>query len=100
VDYEVVLTQAALNDLDEIVEYIGRDDMRAARRIALDLLRRAESLSKMPRRGKSIRARSGVRRLVRNPYLIIYRIAEAERTVSVLRFWHGARDPNSLPLDE
>jgi plasmid stabilization system protein ParE len=76
VDFKVFITHAALNDLDEIVEYISRDDVNAAQRTASDLLNRAESLQKMPRRGKAMRSRPGVRRLVRNPYLIIYRIEE------------------------
>jgi plasmid stabilization system protein ParE len=96
VDFKVIITQAALNDLEEIVDYISHDDVRAAQRVAADLLSRAESLSKMPRRGKGMRARPGVRRLVRNPYLIVYRIDEAASVVSVLRFWHGARNPESF----
>jgi toxin ParE1/3/4 len=99
VDFKVIITQAALNDLEEIVDYISRDDPRAAQRVATDLLNRAESLSEMPRRGKTMRARPGVRRLVRSPYLIVYRIDETARAVNVLRFWHGARNPESLRME-
>jgi plasmid stabilization system protein ParE len=53
----------------------------------------------MPRKGQVMRARPSIRRLVRNPYLIIYRLDETTRIVSVLRFWHRARDPKSLRLD-
>lgn len=94
--FKVILTQAALNDLEEISDYISRDNPRAAQRVATDLLSRAESLSEMPRRGKAMRGRAGVRRLVRNPYLIVYRIDEVTRAVMVLRFWHGARSPESF----
>lgn len=79
--------------------YISHDAPQAAQRLAIDLLRRAESLSTTPRMGKIVQARSGVRRLVRNPYLIIYRIDEAAEVVNILRFWHRARDPKSLRLD-
>ena len=79
--------------------YIRLDAPRAAQRLAADLMNRAESLSAMPKRGKAIPARPGVRRLVRNPYLIMYRLDETARTVSILRFWHRARDPKSLRLD-
>ncbi len=98
-DFKVTITQTALNDLEEIVGYVSRDAPRAAQRLAVDLMNRAESLSDMPKRGKAILARPGVRRLVRNPYLIIYRIDEAAGTVNILRFWHRARDPKSLRLD-
>ncbi|MHA3772355.1 type II toxin-antitoxin system RelE/ParE family toxin [Verrucomicrobiota bacterium sgz303538] len=94
-DFKVIITQAALNDLENIVDYISQDDPRAAQRVATDLVKRAESLAEMPRRGKSVRARP----LVRNPYLIIYQVDEAAQMVKVLRFWHGAREPRSLRLD-
>ena len=97
-DFKVVITQAALKDLDEIVAYISRDSPRAAQRLAKDLVNRAESLSVMPRRGQMLRARPGVRRLIRHPYLIVYRIDETARAITVLRFWHSARDPKSLRM--
>lgn len=81
-DFKVIITQAAVNDLEEIVDYISRNDPRAAQRVANDFVSRA-----------------GVRRLVRHPYLIIYRIDEAAKAVMVLRFWHGARNPKSLRLE-
>jgi plasmid stabilization system protein ParE len=86
VDFKVLITQTALDDLEEIVNYISQNEAQAAQRVAADLLRKAESLANMPRRRKAIRARPGVRRLVRNPYLIIYRIDEPARAVMVLRF--------------
>ena len=98
-DFKVIITQSALKDLEEIVDFISHDHPRAAQRVADDLLSRVQSLSEMPRRGQAMRARPGVRRLVRNPYLIIYRIDEVAKAVNVLRFWHRARDPKSLRLD-
>ncbi len=97
--FKVIISQAALDDLEEIAAFIGQDDPRAAQRLVTDLINRAESLADMPRRGKAFRARPGVRRLVRNPYLIFYQLDESARTVSVLRFWHGARELKSLRLD-
>lgn len=98
-DFKIIITQAAVNDLEEIVAFISSNDPRAAHRVADDLVRRAESLAQMPRRGKALRARQEVRRLFRNPYLIIYRIDEVAKVVTVLRFWHGGRNPKSLRLD-
>ena len=98
-DFKVVVTQAALDDLDQIVGSISRDNPRAARRLGVDLMQRAESLSGSPKRGMAMNARPGVRRLVRNPYLIIYRLDEDIRVVSILRFWHQSRELKSLRLD-
>ena len=38
----------------------------------------------------------GTRRLVLRSYLIFYEVDKATRTVDILRFWHAARDPDSL----
>jgi hypothetical protein len=53
----------------------------------------------MPRRGNIVENRPGIRRLIRHPYLIIYRLDEAAHVVKVLRFSHVARNPKSLRLD-
>lgn len=97
-DYRVILSRPALLDLGEIARYIDQDNPTAAERVGLELVRLAESLAVMPRRGGQLRARPGVRRLVSEPYLVTYRIDETQRVVYVLRFWHAKRDPqNWLP---
>lgn len=87
VDFKVVITQVAVNDVEEIVDYISRSDPRAAQRVADDLVSRAESLAEMPGRGKGMRRRPSVRRLVRNPC----HIDEVAKVVLMLRFGHGAK---------
>jgi len=94
-DYRVILSRPALRDLGEIARYIAQDNPSAAERVGTELVRLAESLSEMPRRGGQLRARPGVRRLVSEPYLVTYRIDETQRVVYVLRFWHAKRDPQS-----
>jgi toxin ParE1/3/4 len=97
-DYRVILSRPALRDLGEIARYIAQDNPTAAERVGLELVRLAESLAIMPRRGGQLRARPGVRRLVSEPYLVTYRVDETQRVVYVLRFWHAKRDPqNWLP---
>ena len=98
-DFQVLLTQAALNDLEEIVACVSQDSPRAAQRLSSDLVNRAESLSVMPRRGQVLRARPQVRRLIRHSDLIIYRIDETAGIIHVLRFWHRARDQKSLQFE-
>lgn len=94
-DYRVVLSRPALRDLGEIARYIAADNPAAAERVGFELVRLAESLAVMPKRGGQLRARPGVRRLVSEPYLVIYRVEETEQVVYVLRFWHAKRDPES-----
>ncbi|MGH7947580.1 MAG: type II toxin-antitoxin system RelE/ParE family toxin [Opitutaceae bacterium] len=95
-DYRVILSRPALRDLGEIARYIAQDNPTAAERVGLELVQLAESLAVMPRRGGQLRARPGVRRLVREPYFVTYRIDETQRVVYVQRFWHAKRDPQSF----
>ena len=97
-DYKVILSPLALADLEEIVRYVAAHDPTAAQRLGMRLLDQAETLCRMPHRGGGVRARPGVRKLLLRPYLIFYRVDDAARTVEVLRFWHGAQDPQRLRL--
>ena len=92
-DYEVILTEPARDDLREIVAFIAEDNPQAAVTFRDRLIAEAETLVRFPHRGRLMRRRGNVRKLVCRPYLILYRIAESQRkrTVEILRFWHGAR---------
>lgn len=98
-DFKVILQPLALEDLEAIVRHVAQDDLQAANRLGMSLLDRAESLAQFPERGTNVRRRPGVKRLVRAPYLIFYRIDNARRCVDVLRFWHGAQNPRGLQLE-
>jgi toxin ParE1/3/4 len=91
VDYEVVLTEPARDDLREIVAFIAQDNPHAAVTFRDHLIAEAETLIRLPYRGRIMHRRGNVRKLVCRPYLILYRIGESQRTVEILPFWHGAR---------
>jgi toxin ParE1/3/4 len=91
VDYEVILTEPARDDLREIVAFIAQDNPQAAVTFRDRLIAETETLVRFPQRGRLMRRRGNVRKLVCRPYLILYRVAESRRTVEILRFWHGAR---------
>lgn len=97
--YKVIVSRPALRDLGEIARYIAGDNPLAAERVGLELIALAESLAVLPRRGGLLRARPGTRRVVHPPYLVTYRIDEAQRIVYVQRFWHAKRDPQSWQPD-
>ena len=92
-DYEVILTEPARDDLREIVAFIAQDNPQAAVTFRDRLIAEAETLVRLPHRGRLMRRRGNVRKLVCRPYLILYRIVESQRkrTVEILRFSHGAR---------
>ena len=91
-DYQLLFTQRALNDLAEIVGYIAEDDAEAATRFGNALLDHLELLPRF-RMGGMIRQRSQVRRLVHSPILVYYTVQESDRRIEVLYFRHATRKP-------
>jgi plasmid stabilization system protein ParE len=91
VDYRVLFSQKALNDLSEIVGYVAWDDAEAASRFGDALLDHVNLLGRFPRMGNVIRKRSLVRKLVHSPVLVYYKIDEEKRIVNILHFRHGSR---------
>jgi plasmid stabilization system protein ParE len=93
VDYRLLYTQKALNDLAEIVGHIAEDDSASASRFGSSLLDHIDLLTRFPRMGALIRKRPQVRKLVHSPVLVYYRIDEGTGTIEVLHLRHGARKP-------
>ncbi|MBK8036481.1 MAG: type II toxin-antitoxin system RelE/ParE family toxin [Verrucomicrobiaceae bacterium] len=93
----VVFNPVALDDLDEITNYIASDNPMAAEEVREAVLDTAESLGAHPDLG--IRPRFSARRFAgirflptsRYPnYLVFYR--ELSNAVEILRVLHGARN--------
>jgi len=91
VDYRLLFTQRALDDLAGIIGHIAEDDDEAASRFGSSLLDHVELLTRFPRMGSSIRKRSRVRKLLHSPILVYYQIREDKRLVEVLHFRHASR---------
>jgi addiction module RelE/StbE family toxin len=97
-DCAVIYSEAALADLQEITEFIAKDNAEVAARFANRLVDLAESLRSLPERGRPVKEWPGVRVIVLAPYLIFYSFEKPARQVEILRFWHAARNPLSLEL--
>ncbi len=95
-DYRLLFTQRALNDLAEIIGNIAEDDAEAASRFGNALLDHVDLLTRFPRMGSTIRKRSRVRKLLHSPILVYYRIREDKRVVEVLHLRHGSRRQTRL----
>jgi plasmid stabilization system protein ParE len=91
VDYRLLFTQRALNDLAEIIGHIAEDDDEAASRFGNALLDHVDLLTRFPRMGNPIRKRSRVRKLLHSPILVYYQIHDDRGAVEVLHFRHGSR---------
>jgi plasmid stabilization system protein ParE len=89
---KVRLMPGAERDLDEIVDWIAKDNPTRAVTFAQELKEQCLELGGSPRGYPLVPRyeRRGVRRKVHRSYLIFYRIEKSH--VAVLRILHGARD--------
>jgi plasmid stabilization system protein ParE len=97
-----VWTEAATQDLVEIVSFAARRSPVEARRLLIKLRSRADSLERSPGRGRPVPELESTgtrvwRELVVRPYLVVYRIRE--RTVMVGAVVDGRRDLEDLLLE-
>lgn len=92
-DYRLLYTQRALNDLEEIINHIARDNAEAASRFGGSLLDHLDMLTRFPRLGSVVPKRSHVRKLLHSPLLVYYRIDAGKRFIEILHIRHGARTP-------
>jgi toxin ParE1/3/4 len=92
-DFQVVWSDPALADLQEIVAYISRDDPAAAERVGNDIVDHVETLRTFPFIGPTYPrgSRGNRREIVCGNYRIFYRVFEPRKLVEVLTVWHGAR---------
>ncbi len=92
-DYKILISPRAREDLRVIVRFIGRDNPNAAIRLGQLLIEKALSLEALPFRGRIVPELNepAIRELVFKSYRIIYQISEGDRSVAILRYWHAAR---------
>lgn len=90
--FKVILSPAAIKDLELIVRYISLDNPQAAERFGNRLIDEAMSLADFPERGHFVPefADGMTREVPRPPYRIVYRVDAVNKAVQVSRFWHSA----------
>lgn len=90
-DFKVFYTQAALADLEAIMEWSWEKHKGTSERFAKALLSHVDLLKNFPYLGVPIKEFTGVRRLLHSPIHVYYRIDETRKFIEVLHFWHSAR---------
>lgn len=82
----------AVTDLDEILQYVSRDDPHAAVRLVDGIEATCQTLVSMPRAGtvRNDLAR-GMRAFTHGRY-VIYFLCPTEDILRIVRIMHGARD--------
>jgi toxin ParE1/3/4 len=93
VDFQIVWTDPALEDLREIVVYVAGKNSAAAERIGNEIVDHVEALRTFPFIGPVYpRGSSGdYREIVSGKYRIFYRVLRARQLVEILTVWHGSR---------
>lgn len=91
---KVIVRRKAADDLEQLFQWVAKDNPRAAVNMVARIRDRMnslelDSLAHMGRAGFI----EGTLELVEHPYIIIYNIDDAHREVSILSIVHGARDP-------
>jgi plasmid stabilization system protein ParE len=94
VDFQIRISDPALADFEDILEYSWANFPATAERFGNALLNHVDLLRSFPYIGSPVAGRPGVRQLVHTPILIYYRVHYSPNVVEILHFWHSSRrDP-------
>ena len=90
---KVALHRDAENDLERIFTWIAEDNPSAASRMVARIrdrisLLELDSLAHMGRPGTV----PGTRELIEYPYIIVYRVGDERREITVIAIFHGAQN--------
>jgi plasmid stabilization system protein ParE len=97
--WRVALNERDDLDLEHVVAFLARKNLVAAERLGLELVDTIFSLQQMPHRGAVVRGRPGYRRILHQPwFLIFYRINEVHETIEIVRIWDARQDPSAFKL--
>jgi plasmid stabilization system protein ParE len=92
---KLIVSRAALADLDRLRDFLSGKNPGAARRAVASLVAAMESLDLSPDRGRPS-VLSGARELIvpfgRSAYVVRYMHREQFDEIVVLRIWHGRED--------
>jgi toxin ParE1/3/4 len=88
---EIIWSDIAKQDLQEIYDYISEDSELYALRLIDKIIERIEVLKKMPKSGKVVLEfeSENIRELIEGNYRIIYFIGSEK--IEIARIHHGAR---------
>ena len=97
-DYQVIWSPSARDDLKEIVIYISEKNPEAAERIGLSFIEASKSLGRFEKKGRRVPEfeQEAIRELILAPYRMIYQINAKSKSLEIIRLWHGARGKPKL----
>jgi plasmid stabilization system protein ParE len=92
-DWRIVWTQKASEDVEAIVRYISRHNRNAAAEVGRWIFDRTQILLKYQESGSILEELKDpcIRKVIYRNWKIVYQYSESEGVVSILRVWHVAR---------
>lgn len=94
VKYNLIFSDLAYNDLEEIVLYISKDSKDNAIKFYNKLMDNLTKLEEFPNLGLLMpdkkMSEKGYRMIIVNNYIIFYKVYE--KNIQILRVLHGSRD--------
>jgi toxin ParE1/3/4 len=92
-DFKIILSPRAVQDLREITRYISFDNPVRAESFGRELITKTRLLAAFPELGRMVPEfdEPHTREIIHKSYRIVYRVRHKERLIEVARFWHGAR---------
>jgi toxin ParE1/3/4 len=96
--FQIVWSQAAVEDLRQIVQFIASDDPTAAAHLAERILSRIEQAAEFPFSSRAVpeKAEDSIREAILRPYRIIYQVEDRRNAIHSIRIWHAARGVPNL----
>ncbi len=97
--HKVTWTESAVIDAEAIAEYIARDSPAYAANFTLKMRVLAESLSRLPNRGRILPEFpcEDLREIIRGNFRLIFQVKD--KNVYIIRIFHGARIINVSDLN-
>jgi plasmid stabilization system protein ParE len=91
--FKLIWSPAALDDLHDIVVFIGRDNPDRAMSFGYELISETDRLQNFPEFGRKVPEyqNPNIREIIFRPYRIVYRVNHNQRTCEIARLWHSAR---------
>ncbi len=88
----LIWTEPAVADLEEIGQFISKDNPPAAEKVGSKIIREAENVAAFPRLGRIVPefGNPQIREIISQSYRVIYKFDEEGDLVAILRIWHGA----------
>lgn len=96
--FNVIITDPANDDLDEITTYISEElqSPSAADRLTKRIGKIIDNLSSMPEIYDTLDQNPSLRKVPIGKYLMIFRLDPSSGTVQILRFFHGTQDYEAI----